>query len=238
MSKQLEHFHKDFNDSFTAIPDLYDRMVALTHEVDVTHRLQSGLYSHRYLKSLRSLLSSSSYLISPRTRFSLFWRVTVTNCLLLEIGRLCASRYLFGTFTMSLTQILSLLVECKEPEQPKLVSSLIKNFRQLVFDILPLVGSSPVDLAACIPSGPQATVVLLFSQLLEKSIDAIAFFDIIVWFLTGDIDIDTHEIIPKPFFARCILPGTLVQVLDHPTLPELAPTLVSLACYQFYSCSF
>ena len=62
--------------------------------------------------------------------------------------------------------------------------------------------------------------------MIEYFVDTIVFIDIFVWFLTGDIDAVTHTLVPKPFFTRCILPGTLVQVLDHPTLPDLLPSLL------------
>jgi hypothetical protein len=78
---------------------------------------------------------------------------------------------------------------------------------------------------------------LRLGQFLEFFVDAVVFFDIFIWFLTGDIDVDTHAIIPKPFFTRCVLPGTLVQVLDHPTLPDLIPGLVSTTNNSFSSYS-
>lgn len=99
---------------------LYDRVVALTQDITVSLNSEKRLFSHRYLMSPHALLSSHRYLISPRTRFSLGWRMTVTNCLMLEIFRLCASHHLSGTFSISLAQIIGrLLVECKAPEQTK-----------------------------------------------------------------------------------------------------------------------
>lgn len=95
-----------------------------------------------------------------------------------------------------------------------------------MFDILPILGRPPIDIAVCIPSGRQALFILRLGHFLEFFVDAVVFFDIFIWLLTGDIDVDTHAIIPKPFFTRCVLPGTLVQVLDHPTLPDLLPGLV------------
>ena len=92
---QLTKLQKDYqnfrNESLIATSDLYDRIAKISLDVKTSINSEKRNYSHRYLKSLRSLLSSRQYLISPRTRFSLAWRLTVTNCLLLEIARLCLS---------------------------------------------------------------------------------------------------------------------------------------------------
>jgi hypothetical protein len=60
----------------------------------------------------------------------------------------------------------------------------------------------------------------------EVVIDVVCFLDIFVWFNTGELDRD-GVVVPKSFFPRFILPGTLVQVLDHPTLPNKLPHLLS-----------
>lgn len=142
------------------------------------------------------------------------------------------SRHLSATFSIPLSQIVGrLFVDCKAPEQINqqlaFITDQINRFRRHIFDIIPILGRPPLDIAVCIPSGPQALLILRFGQFLEFFVDAVVFLDIFIWFLTGDIDVDTHAIIPKPFFTRCVLPGTLVQVLDHPTLPDLIPGLVS-----------
>mmetsp|Transcript_19636 Transcript_19636/g.41394 ORF Transcript_19636/g.41394 Transcript_19636/m.41394 type:complete len:877 (+) Transcript_19636:270-2900(+) len=242
ISKQLTKLQRDYlnfsvNESFSASSDLYDRIVRLSQDITSGSHSEKGKYSHRYLKSLRALLSSREYLISPRTRFSLAWRMTVSNCLLLEIARLCASWHLSGSFSISLSQIVGrLLVDCKAPEQTKhhlaFLTDQINRFRRHMFEHLPIFGPPPVDIAVCIPSGPQALLLLHFGRMLEFFVDVIVFLDIFVWFLTGDIEHETHAIIPKPFFTRCILPGTLVQMLDHPTLPDLLPGLLKSTLAQ------
>ena len=151
--------------------------------------------------------------------------------LMLEIFRLCASWHLSETFSISLSQaVAKLLVECKAPEKTKnllvFLSDRINEIRGNVFDALPILGPKPVDIAICVPSGQQAFLILQLGSLLERFIDTVVFVDIFVWFFTGEIDIDTHLVIPKPFITRCIIPGTLVQVLDHPTLPTLLPNVL------------
>lgn len=230
IAEQLAKLQKDFL-HFGASSELYDRISKVTQ--DITDKLKSdnSRRGHRYLTSPRNLLSSTEYLISPRTRFSIAWRITVTNCLLLEIFRLCASWHLSESFSIPLNQIVArLLVECKAPEETKnhlaFVMEQINNVRRHIYDAFPIIGAPPVDIAVCIPSGPQALFILYLGRMLEIFVDGVVFLDIFVWFFTGDIDLDTQAIIPKPFFTRCIIPGTLVQILDHPTLPDLLPGLI------------
>ena len=72
-----------------------------------------------------------------------------------------------------------------------------------------------------------ANFLIYFSSTYEMVIDLVCFIDIYVWFFTGELDLN-GRVVPKPFFYRCILPGTLVQVLDHPTVPDVLPNF--LAC--------
>ena len=150
---------------------------------------------------------------------------------MLEIFRLCASWHLSETFSISLSQVVAkLLVECKAPEKTRnllvFLSDRINELRGSIFDALPILGPKPIDIAVCVPSGHQAMLIIQFGSLVERVIDTVVFVDIFVWFLTGEIDMDTHLVVPKPFITRCIIPGTLVQVLDHPTLPTLLPNIL------------
>ena len=230
ISKQLAKLQKEYL-NFGATTELYDRITKVTQDITDKLKSEKGRRSHRYLASSRSLLSSTEYLISPRTRFSIVWRITVTNCLLLEIFRLCASWHLSESFSIPLSQIVGrLLVECRAPEQTNnhlaFIMEQFNHFQRYIYDTIPILGEPPVDIAACIPSGLQSHFILYIGKMLEIFVDGVVFLDIFVWFFTGDIDVDTHAIIPKPFFTRCIIPGTFVQVLDHPTLPDLLPGLL------------
>lgn len=164
----------------------------------------------------------------------------MTNCLMLELFRLCTSWHLSRSFSISLPQIMTMLiVECKPDEKTKnrlaLITDKINQLRRQIYDFFPFVGPKPVDMGICIPSGPQASLVFSMGRMMEVFADSVAFIDIFVWFATGDIEAETHIVIPKPFFSRCILPGTLVQVLDHPTVPNLMPDIVrSHSFYPFF----
>lgn len=175
-----------------------------------------------------SSMFSSQHLLSPRSRFSIAWRLTVTNVLLLEILRLLVSYGMFGHVRVSITQIIrTSLVNCEHPERIRrrlaVVTQLVNGIQRHISNVMPIVAAPP--LAVCVPSSTSAALLLQFGRLLEHSIDLVSFLDIFIWFYTGDLD-ESGVIVPKPFFTRMILPGTLVQVLDHPTLPELLPSLI------------
>lgn len=242
ISEQIAKIQTDYfdfgNGSFATTSDLYDRIAKLSQDITTSINSESRDFSHRYLRSLRSLLSSNKYLISPRTRFSLAWRMTVTNCLMIEIARLCASWHLSETFSVSLSQIITrFLVDCKAPEQMKnhltFITDQINEFRRHISNAFPLLGPPPLDIAICIPNGPQALLIMHFGRMLEFFVDGVVFIDIFVWFLTGDIDIDTHTIIPKPFFTRCETSSLLLRCLVHllaVILTHVFPTFSKASC--------
>lgn len=57
----------------------------------------------------------------------------------------------------------------------------------------------------------------MVGKFIEDSISIICIWDIPIWLQIGEYD-EYGLLVPKPFFSRYILPGTLVQVLDHPTI--------------------
>ena len=57
----------------------------------------------------------------------------------------------------------------------------------------------------------------MVGKFIEDTISIICIWDIPIWLQIGQYD-EYGLLVPKPFFSRYILPGTLVQVLDHPTI--------------------
>lgn len=109
-------------------------------------------------------------------------------------------RHLSKSFSVPLSQVVSrLFVDCKAPEQMKhaldFIIDPINRFRRHMFPMFHILGSPPV-VAVCTPSGPHAVLFLLIGRMLEFFVDAVVFFDIFVWFATGEIDSETHAIIP------------------------------------------
>lgn len=192
--------------------EIYDRIVDLNQEFTTT--VCSTLWS--------------ANLISPQTRFSVCWRMIVTFALLSELTRICTSYQLYGNVDVSFSTMMMSLLGCDHTHRGGILTQTGRWTRKLVRQ---LNGLPPEQLlTTCtklsLTSHPVANFLLAFSSTFETGIDIVCFLDIFVWFFTGEIDVD-GRVIPKSFFYRCILPGTLVQVLDHPTVPQLLPNLLA-----------
>lgn len=203
LKKRLETLKTDLRQSSKLIPssEIYDRMVELTQELTDTVRMAFW----------------NAHLISPHTRFSVGWRVIVTCALLSELFRLYTSWQLSGTFDLRYTHMTRrLLVECQQKGRP---------IRRWIGKLLHLPQADRI-LDTCRPFSASSRLCLHIARASEISIDVVCFLDIFVWFFTGELD-SQGVIIPKHWFSRCILPGTLVQVFDHPTVPKKLPLLIS-----------
>ena len=153
---------------------------------------------------------------------------------LLELTRLFVSWHLTQTFHLSITQVISrLFIDCNtNPEETKrhfkFVTDQIDNWHTILAHAVPFVPFPKEKLLIlCVPTSQLSKLFLQLGFMLETFIDVVSFLDIFFWFFTGDLDGETGLVIPKPFFGRCILPGTLVQVLDHPTLPKVLPFYIN-----------
>jgi hypothetical protein len=56
-------------------------------------------------------------------------------------------------------------------------------------------------------------------------VSIVCFLDVFVTFFTGDLDPETGSIVPKPFVARWLSPGLLVQLLVNPEMDSLSQFL-------------
>ena len=178
--------------------DLYDRIIDLSQELTKTVR--------------KSLWNAN--LISPQTRFSVAWRIIVTCALLSELSRLCTSYQFYGKLNVNYVDMMQDLLVCRSSHVKENVLTATGRFVQdmigKVFKIIP----SPKEpiVSECITSHAISIVLLRTSVAFEVMIDIVCFLDIFVWFFTGEINAD-GVVVPKPFIYRCIIPGTLVQVL-------------------------
>ena len=66
LTEQLSNLQRDYFGDVVSPENLYERVLKITHDVNVVIENSDGYYSHRYLKSAKSLLTSRKYLISPR----------------------------------------------------------------------------------------------------------------------------------------------------------------------------
>jgi hypothetical protein len=187
--------------SHVNLMEIYDRLMDLTHEVST--EFKSAFWN--------------ANLISPQTRFSVAWRVVVTCTLLSELFRLYWSWELSRSFDMRYLDLTrQLLGLCQSKSRP---------VRKWIGRLLKLPINHPW-LDTCRQSSPSSQFSLLFADWSEIGIALVSFLDIFVWFFTGELD-ETGITVPKPWFQRCVLPGTLTQVLDHPTVPAVLPQLIA-----------
>ena len=202
MKSRLDHLKRHFFASTRQTSELYDRMVELTREA--TRQVHSAVWN--------------KHLISPQTRFSVGWRLVVTFALLSELGRLLISYQLSRTFDLRYRDLtLRLLGMCQTKSRP------VRNW---IGKVAKLPASHPW-LDTCRTSSPSSKLSLSVAEWSEVIFDCVGFLDILVWFYTGELDATGILVVPKPFFTRCILPGTLIQILDHPTVPKAIPHYIS-----------
>jgi hypothetical protein len=178
--------------------DLYDSIVNLSQELTKTVR--------------KSLWNAN--LISPQTRFSVAWRIIVTFALLSELSRLCTSYQLYGKLNVAYTDMMKDLLGCRTHQIKENVLTATGRFTQdIIGKIFKLVPPPKYPVVSeCITSHSISLVLLRMSSIYEVAIDIVCFLDIFVWFFTGEVNAD-GVVVPKPFIYRCIIPGTLVQVL-------------------------
>ncbi|KAG7336857.1 hypothetical protein IV203_012681 [Nitzschia inconspicua] len=226
IKRQLKNLQHELNKSISAFSnaDLYDRMASLTQNVNIWNQRQS------LSSSFWTFLQSPDFLISPRSRFSVVWRMTVTNCLSIELSRLAVSWYLTKTFRLSITQVITrLFIHCDHPKNRqkhlKFFTDQITNIHKALATSIPLIPMPEEKWIVCVPQSISANLFLNFGSMMETFIDIVSFMDIFFWFFTGDLD-EMGFVVPKHFITRCIIPGTLVQILDHPTLPGVLPALI------------
>jgi hypothetical protein len=77
--------------------------------------------------------------------------------------------------------------------------------------------------------GPYAKIQWVYIQLLQWLLrntlgfmSLICFLDVFVTFFTGEYDTETGSLMPKPWFARWIVPGLVLQLLVNPRMEELS----------------
>lgn len=152
----------------------------------------------------------------------------------MELTRLSISWRLTQTFHLSLTQVIGrLFVDCGSTKEAtrrnfKFITDIFEEWHAGLSRAIPLVPFPKDSLyILCVPTSNFSKILLLVGSAMETFIDVVSFLDIFFWFFTGDLDASTGLVVPKPFFGRCILPGTIAQVIDHPTLPDLLPSVMA-----------
>lgn len=57
---------------------------------------------------------------------------------------------------------------------------------------------------------------------ISEIVSMCSFLDVFITFFTGDIDEKTGLLVPRPFFARWILPGVVLQLIVNPTMKDIS----------------
>ena len=191
------------------------------------------------LESARLL--SRRILIKPTTKFSVTWKTLFCVCVLFEICGLVWNPVLKKVKDERTGDILTvhsvvegyiLPVPISEIPECSCVPQVAHNWKQKL--MMSLQRRQPIT---CEPppwfcNPPFSTLRTWYISLMEFCIDEfllfvgfIVFLDVPISFLTGEIDDETGELRPKPFFKRWILPGLLLQLLVN---PKMAPTSQAL----------
>ena len=219
LKRQLDDLKAQVRKSPKAFPtsEIYDRIADLSKEFTTT--VGSTLWS--------------ANLIPPQTRFSLSWRVIVTCALLSEVTRICTSYQLYGRVDVSYTTMMMSVLGCaNHGGGGNILTATGRLARKWVRALVRLPKEQLLSTCTMASiqahGGVRANFLIYFSSIYEMVIDLVCFIDIYVWFFTGELDLN-GRVVPKPFFYRCILPGTLVQVLDHPTVPDVLPNILAFS---------
>lgn len=213
LKRELDSLKEQVRRSSKIYPtsEIYDRVRDLSKEF--SHTVGNTLWT--------------ANLISPQTRFSVSWRIVVTCALVSELSRICTSYQLYGRVDVSYTTMMMSVLGCAQDKSGNILTATGRLTRKIVRKLVRLPKEQLLSTCtkSSIASHTAANSLIYVSWAFETMIDLVCFVDIYVWFFTGELDPD-GAVVPKPFFYRCILPGTLVQVLDHPTVPEVLPNII------------
>jgi len=213
VKRELDSLKEQVRRSSTIYPtsEIYDRIRDLSSEFTTT--VKSTLWN--------------ANLISPQTRFSVSWRIVVTCALISELSRICTSYQLYGRVDVSFTSMMMSVLGCAQERSGNILTATGRLTRKVVRKLIRLPKEQLLSTCtkSSIASHSLANFLFYVSDAFETTIDLVCFIDIYVWFFTGELDPE-GGVIPKPFFYRCILPGTVSQVLDHPTVPQALPNIL------------
>jgi len=151
-------------------------------------------------------------LLSPKTSFAVVWKCVAIICVVLEISQIIFAPMLSGEMTkMPLDKFLSkvlLATGCEEKVKKAVAPSIV----------VPFMNEFTANL--CTTSSINQTwlaVVRVIATILVPTVNAIFFLDVFITFFTGELT-PSGSLVPKPFFARFILPGIGLQLIVNPTM--------------------
>mmetsp|Transcript_28281 Transcript_28281/g.41781 ORF Transcript_28281/g.41781 Transcript_28281/m.41781 type:complete len:590 (+) Transcript_28281:95-1864(+) len=205
IERKLEQLQTNTSATWGSSSAIYDQFVNLTRNMSSMSKMNaSGNRKH------------NKDLIVPNNGFTVIWRVVISSSLMLELFRLLASWRQKGDFSQPLPEVLQALM-------PRSFGNLIESNATIYSSSLFTKTLGALQFLEV--SDLLSKMLFRAGIILQHIIDMVCFLDIFVWYYTGLLEPD-GIVVAKPFFSRSILPGTLSQVLDHPTLPSILPSLL------------
>ena len=141
-------------------------------------------------------------LLSPKTGFAVVWKYLTVSCVALEISQILLAPVLSGELKkMPLDRFLLTVMRAWSGE-----------------------GGGPANDPTC-ALGParRARVVLahILARLLVPVVNCVFFLDVFITFFTGELG-GKGTVVPKPAFARYVLPGVGLQLIVNPTMVRIS----------------
>lgn len=188
-------------------------------------------------------------LLRPNTRFDVVWKILFCICVIFEMAGLIANPHLkkhtddISGKPLTVHKVVeNLLVPrpledlyectCASPKKEE-------GWKSILF---PWRAPSPptCDKVAWYCEAPYSTARSHYARVMQLMIDKVllipgmvVFLDVPIFFFTGEYNLQTGSLEPKPFFVRWIMPGLLLHLLVN---PQMASTSEFLGTTLQYAC--
>jgi len=187
-------------------------------------------------------------LMRPNTRFAFIWKILFITCVILEIAQLAAAPMLQQYKDKTTNELMHphQVIEQKlvpspieeweacfpkfKPEAPK--TGFAKIFENLKISKKEEEQAIPWYCNTPYPEAHAAYAKGLKFMITEflVFVGFVCFLDVFVTFFTGELD-DEGFLNPKPFFARWILPGLVLQLLVNPQMVNVSQWVATTMKY-------
>lgn len=150
-------------------------------------------------------------LLSPKTAFAVGWKYVAISCVILEVSQMIFAPFLSGELKkMPLDKFLSvvLFASCDYKKASSMCATPPWKHHWLM-------------------------AVHVFSRFMVPFVHAVCFFDVFVTFFTGELT-SYGKLVPKPFFARYILPGIGLQLIVNPTMLAFSKLVKRAIIHSFH----
>lgn len=191
--------------------EVLDNQRELRRQVSQDERANITKYNEAKRKEKKRLL------LSPKTAFAVVWKCVAISCVVLEISQILFAPVLSGELgKMPLDKFISAILFASPCESKKPRTNATPSIMFPAIDDLDryLCTNSSLKQNWLVAVHILASILVLFTN-------TVFFLDVLVTFLTGELT-SSGKLVPKPFFARYILPGIGLQLIVNPTMVELS----------------